>query len=348
MTSNAPPDDPIPPGRARTIVDLAKLAGVSPSTISRALADKPVVKATTVARIKALAREHDFRLNQMASGLRTRRTGVIGVVVPLGHERRQHLSDPFFLTMLGHFADALTENGYDIMISRIIPDEPDWLEQIVDSGKLDGVLVIGHSDQVDAINHVAQRYSPMVVWGSAAEARGHCCVGTDNRRGGYLAGQHLMSVGARRIAFFGDIRAPELRDRFDGLSDAMIEAGLTDPPLLAATHLAVDVMGREIADHLDRYGNRIDAIFAGSDVIALTTLRALADRGVAVPDAVKVIGFDDLPLAIQAVPRITTIHQDFQSGARAMVDRLLLKMEGKDVSSLTMEPRLIVRDSTRR
>ncbi|AQR63115.1 LacI family transcriptional regulator [Brevundimonas sp. LM2] len=346
MTSDAPADLATFPRRARTIVDLAKLAGVSPSTISRALADKSVVKATTVARIKALAREHDFRLNQMASGLRTRRTGVIGVVVPLGHERRQHLSDPFFLTMLGHFADALTENGYDMMISRIIPDAPDWLERIVDSGKLDGVLVLGHSNQVEAIERVARQYAPMVVWGSAAEAQTHCCVGTDNRLGGYIAGQHLISVGARRIAFFGDLRAPELRHRFDGLSQAMTEAGFIEPPLVLETHLAVDVMGREIADHLDRYGERIDGVFAGSDVIALTTLRALADRGVAVPDKVKVIGFDDLPLAMQAVPRITTIRQDFQTGARAMIDRLFLKIEGKPVSSVTMAPRLIVRDST--
>ena len=346
MTSDVPPDSSTPSGRARTIVDLARLAGVSPSTISRALADKSVVKATTVARIKALAREHDFRLNQMASGLRTRRTGVIGVVVPLGHERHQHLSDPFFQTMLSYFADALTENGYDIMISRVIPDEPDWLERIVDSGKLDGVLILGHSNQMDAIERVATRYAPLVAWGSAADAAGHCCVGTDNRLGGYLAGQHLVSVGARRIAFFGDLRAPELRDRFEGLSQAMTEAGFVEPPLLLETHLAVEIMGREIADHLDHYGDRIDGVFAGSDVIALTTLRTLADRGVAVPDAVKVAGFDDLPLAMQAVPRITTIHQDFQTGAQAMVDRLFLKIEGKPVSSLTLPPRLIVRDST--
>lgn len=348
MTSDASPDEPTLPGRARTIVDLARLAGVSPSTISRALADKSVVKAATVARIKALAREHDFRLNQAASGLRTRKTGVIGVVVPLGHDRRQHLSDPFFLTMLGHFADALTENGHDLMISRVIPDEIDWLERIVDSGKLDGILVLGHSNQIEVIERVSRRYDPMVVWGSAAEGLKHCCVGTDNRRGGYLAGQHLISVGARRIAFFGDIRAPELRDRFDGLSEAMAEHGYPDPPLLLETHMAVDVMGREIADHLDRYADRIDGIFAGSDVIAMTTLRALADRGLSVPDTIKVVGFDDLPLAVQAVPRITTIHQDFQTGARAMVERLFLKMQGQSATSLKMEPRLIVRDSTLR
>lgn len=344
--SSDPPESK-PPDRARTIIDLARLAGVSASTVSRALADKSVVKPETVTRIKALALKHDFRLNQMASRLRTQRGGVIGVVVPLGHERWQHLSDPFFMTMLGHFADALTENGYDLMISRVIPDAPDWLERIVDSGMLAGVLVLGHSNQMEVIERVARRYAPMVVWGSASPGQVHCCVGTDNRRGGYLAGQHLISTGARRIAFFGDLRAPELRERYEGLSQAMAEAGCVEPPLLLPTHLAVDIMGREIADHLDGHVNRIDAVFAGSDVIAMTTLRALADRGVPVPEAVQVIGFDDLPLAAQAVPRITTVRQDFQTGAHAMVERLFQKMAGGAVKSLQLEPVLVIRDSTR-
>lgn len=341
------PTETEPQDRARTIIDLARLAGVSPSTVSRALAEKSVVKPATVARIKALALKHDFRLNQMASRLRTQKSGVIGVVVPLGHEKRQHLSDPFFMTMLAHFADALTENGYDIMISRVIPDAEDWLERIIDSGMLDGVLVLGHSNQMPVIERVARRYSPMVVWGSAKPDQGHTCVGTDNHLGGLLGGRHLIATGARRIAFFGDLRAPELLDRFEGLSQAMAEADCPAPPLLLQTHMAVDAMGREIADHIDGHASQIDAVFAGSDVIAMTTLRALADRGVAVPDAVQVIGFDDLPLAAQAVPRITTIRQEFQTGAHAMVERLFKKMAGETATSLQLEPRLIVRDSTR-
>lgn len=340
------PPRPPPPDRARTIVDLARLAGVSPSTVSRALAEKSVVKASTVARIKALAEEHGFRLNQMAIRLRSRRSGVIGVVVPLGHERRQHLSDPFFMTMLAHFADALTENGYDIMISRVIPEAEDWLDRIVDSGMLDGVLILGHSNQMEAIERVARRFAPLVVWGSAEAAEAHCCVGTDNRGGGRLAGRHLIATGARRIAFFGDISAPELKDRFDGLSEAMAEAGC-DPPMLCQTHLAIDVMDREIAAHLDHHGRDIDAVFAGSDVIAMSTLRALADRGMPAPEVIQVVGFDDLPLAAQAVPRITTVRQDFQTGAQAMVERLFQKMAGEPAVSLKLEPRLIVRDSTR-
>lgn len=331
--------------RVRSLVELAKLAGVSTSTVSRALAGSPLVSVATRARVQALAAAHDFRLNQMASRLRTKRTGVIGVVVPLGHERRQHLSDPFFMTMLGHLADALTEIGYDLMLTRVIPDAPDWLERIVDSGMLDGVLLLGQSDQRAAIERVAARYRPLVVWGSLAANQVHCSVGTDNHRGGWLAGQHLLAKGATRIAFLGDVRAPELDLRFAGLSAALAAAGAA-PPVMLETHLATDVMYQEIAAHLDQQGAGIDGIFAGSDAIAMMTLRALADHGISVPHAVRVVGYDDLPLAIQTVPRITTIRQEFAIGAKAMVEQLLARIKGVLTPSLVLAPALVVRGSS--
>ncbi|WP_294334294.1 LacI family DNA-binding transcriptional regulator [uncultured Sphingomonas sp.] len=334
-----------PPARpVRTLADLARLAGVSAGTVSRALADKSLVNPETRRRIQELAAEHGFRPNQMASRLRTQKTGVVGVVVPLGHERRQHLSDPFFMTLLGHLADALTENGYDIMLSRVIPDAPDWLERIVDSGMLDGVLVIGQSDQMAAIERVAQRYRPLVAWGSVLPGQIHCAVGTENVAGGRLAGEHLIARGVRRIAFLGELRAPEIRARYTGVCAAADSAGLPAPLQLDA-HLASDMMEQEIAAHMVRHLDRIDGIAAGSDVLAMTTLRVLADHGMAVPGDVPVVGFDDLPLALQTVPRLTTVKQDIARGARAMVDALFARIAGEDAPSLVMPPQLVVRDS---
>jgi len=99
----APPPPITQPEIVRTLADLARIAGVSTGTVSRALADKSIVNSETRERIQSLAKKHDFRPNQMASKLRSRRTGFVGVVIPLGHERRQHISDPFFLTLLGHW-----------------------------------------------------------------------------------------------------------------------------------------------------------------------------------------------------------------------------------------------------
>ena len=334
--------------RIRNIAELARMAGVSPGTVSRALAGKPLVNKDTREKIEAIAAEHGFRPNQMARRLRTQRTGVIGVVVPLGHERRQHLSDPFFMTMLGHLAEALTERGYDLMLSRVIPDATDWLERIVDSGMLDGVLLIGQSDQFAATRSIAARYRPLVAWGSHLPDQVHCAIGVDNRLGGRRAGECLIARGCTRLAFFGEVRTLELEQRFLGLADATRTAGLAEP-LQFDTHLASDVMPAEIATHLDAQratpGGAFDGVFAASDVIAMQTVRGLADRNIAVPDAMPVVGFDDLPLAEQTVPRITTIRQDIPRGARLMTEALFARIEGGDPGSLEMEPALVPRDS---
>lgn len=332
------------PDRIRNIAELARMAGVSPGTVSRALAGKPLVNKETREKIEAIANEHGFRPNQMARRLRTQRTGVIGVVVPLGHEQRQNLSDPFFMTMLAHLAEALTERGYDLMLSRVSPDTGDWLERIVDSGMLDGVLLIGQSDQFEAIERVAERYRPLVAWGSHFPGQVHCAIGVDNRTGGRLAGECLIERGCKRIAFFGAVRSVELAQRFLGLSDATRAAGLPEP-LQLDTHFATEMMPAEIAEHIRNHRGEFDAIFASSDVVAMQTLRALADCDIAVPGAIPVIGFDDLPLAEQTVPRITTIRQDIPRGARLMTEALFQRIEGSDVPSFQMDPALVRRDS---
>jgi DNA-binding LacI/PurR family transcriptional regulator len=334
-----------PRKRIRNIAELARLAGVSAGTVSRALADKALVNAETRERIQALARAHDFRPNQMARRLRTQQAGAIGVVVPLGHERRQHLSDPFFMAMLAPLADALTESGYDIMLSRVIPGTSDWLDNIVDSGMLDGVLLIGQSDQLAAIEKVARRYRPLVVWGHQHPGQIHCAIGSDNFGGGVLATHHLLERGARRIAFLGP-DAPEINQRLAGCQRAMAEAGLPEGPTVLPTHLAADLQEADISAHFSGKAIPFDGIFAASDMIAVRTLRVLADRGIAVPEAIRVIGFDDLPITMQTVPRLTTVHQDIALGAKQMVDALFRRISGEEAPSVQLKMGLVVRDST--
>lgn len=332
------------PARIRNIAELARMVGVSAGTVSRALSGSSLVNSKTRERIQSIAREHGFRPNQMARRLRTQETNVIGVVVPLGHEQRQHLSDPFFMAILGHLADALTESGYDIMLSRVIPNADDWLERIVDSGMLDGVLVIGQSNQLEAIERVAAHYAPMVVWGSHRDGQAQCTVGVDNRAGGRLAGECLIRAGRRQLAFMGEIIVPELSDRFTGLCDAAREAGLAEPVRLDV-HLASDTMAAEIAAHVDTICRGFDGLACGSDLIAMHTVRALADRDIAVPRDVSVTGFDDLPLAEQTVPRLTTISQNIAEGAQTMVRLLFDRIAEKACQSVVMPPQLIRRDT---
>ncbi|MFM6831117.1 MAG: LacI family DNA-binding transcriptional regulator [Novosphingobium sp.] len=331
------------PGKIRNIAELARMAGVSAGTVSRALADKSLVNKETRERIQALAREHGFRPNQMARRLRTQKTGVIGVVIPLGHERRQHISDPFFMTLFGYLADELTESGHDVMLSRVIPGDDEWLDRIVDSGMLDGALVIGQSNQTEAIERVAQHYRPLVIWGSHRDGQAQCTVGVDNVAGGRMAAERLVERGAKRLAFFGDTNGPEIAERLAGAQAVADAAGLS----LRAfpTHLASDEMASQIAGHLADLGGAIEGIVCASDIIAMSTIRLLHERGMTVPNEVAVTGFDDLPLASRMVPQLTTVRQDIAAGARAMVDALRRRINGEDAPSTVMAPELIVRES---
>lgn len=331
--------------RVRNIAELAKIAGVSAGTVSRALAGKELVNAETRERIQALAREHGFRPNQMARRLRTQRTGVIGVVIPLGHERRQHISDPFFMYLLGLLADELTESGHDLMLSRVVPGDAEWLDRFVDSGMLDGALVIGQSDQFDVIEEVADRYAPMVVWGVHRPGQRHCSVGSDNVEGGRLAANRLIEQGCRRIAFFGDVHGIEIAHRNEGVHRAVAAAGSGCSIIDLPTRLSSDEMDAQIAHYLDGPARGVDGIVAASDMIAMATIRLLLDRGVGVPDDVRVIGFDDLPLATQTVPQLTTIHQHIARGAKIMVASLMRRIAGETVAATVLQPELIVRAS---
>ncbi len=332
------------PGRTavRTITDLARLAGVSPGTVSRALAGKSLVNTKTRDKIVGLAREHGFRPNQMASGLRRQKTGVIGVAIPMGHDVRQQISDTFFMTLLGLLADELTDRGYDLMLRRVVPlTDEDWLDRFIGSGMIDGVIVIGQSDQFKRIEDVADGYLPMVVWGNHTEGQRHCVVGTDNRLGGRMAAERLIAAGARSLAFLGDTAPIEFAARHAGAKD--VAERMSVPIRVLPTHLAPDQLSEEIAAHLATNAGAIDGIFAATDTIAVACLAELRGRGVAVPDEMKVVGFDDLPVAGQAVPPLTTIRQDIQAGARGLVDLLIRRLAGEETESLVLPPQLIMR-----
>lgn len=329
----------------RNITDLARLAGVSPGTVSRALAGKSLVNAETRARIEGLAREHGFRPNQMASGLRRQKTGVIGVVIPLGHDSRQQISDSFFMTLLGHLADELTREGYDLMLRRVVPEsDADWLDRFIGSGMIDGVIVIGQSDQFDRIEDVAEGYTPMVVWGNHQEGQRHCVVGSDNRLGGRLAAERLIAAGAKRLAFLGDTNAIEFAARFAGAADVAARMGLA-PIMSLATHLSPERASEEIAHHLAAQAGHIDGIFAATDTLAALCLTELRKAGIAVPGAIKLVGFDDLPIARQTVPPLTTVRQDIAAGARGLVDLLLRRLAGDKTESLVLPPELVMRET---
>lgn len=328
------------------MADIARMAGVSISTVSRALAGNPLIPKPLRDQIVQIAQAHGYVVNQSARSLRLRKTDTIGVIIVLAHETRQLISDPFFLEMVGRLADEITRRNYTVLLHKVVVPETGWLERIIQAHRADGLLLIGQSNQHEALNAVAEAYRPMVVWGAQMPGQAYCSVGSDNFAGGRMAVSHLTKMGRKRIVFLGATSAPEAAQRFEGYRQGLADAGLDfDPALLVSAHYTMDEAREAVAAFIAT-GVAFDAVFAFSDVLALAAIGALAEAGKAVPGDVAVVGFDDIVLARHSAPPLTTVRQDLEHAARTMVDLLFARIAGEPAESALSPVELIVRGSS--
>lgn len=331
--------------RRLQMADIARLAGVSVSTVSRALNGSQLVNEKTRRRIAELAQSLNYSINLGAQNLRLQKNRTIAVVVPYERSSRQHISDPFFLAIVGALADALTARGYDMLLSRVDSSHLDHAAQLLDSGKAAGLVMIGQWHHHDQLNHLAARRLPIVVWGAELPRQLYCSVGGDNVRGGFLATRHLLDSGCRRIAFLGDASLPEVMRRREGRHDALRQAGLAAdaslelalPFEVSASRSAMEAFFRQHAD--------VDGVFACSDLLALQALQVLRALGRRVPDDVRVVGYDDMPIAMYSDPPLTSVHQPVAEAGEAIVEALMQLVDGAPVPPTTLPVRLELRGS---
>ena len=326
------------------MADIARLAGVSASTVSRALSGSPLIPEATRNRITELANSLGYRVNVGAANLRKRDIHTVGVVV-LG-DSMQMISDPFLLSILGTVADALDERGMSLLLTRMHENRRHLMNDMFESGQVAGLIVIGQLTWHEHLNQLARQGLPMAVWGACLSDAVYPVVGGDNAQGGYLATRHLIDQGCRRIAFFGDTTHPEAGLRFAGYARALSEAGLPLDPQLQQSFLFGDTRIREVIDGWLDQNLVFDAIFASSDVTAISIMGALNERGIAVPERVRLAGYDDIALAAHVHPALTTIRQPTEKAGRALVDLLFESIQGQPRRAVVLPAELIVRDST--
>jgi DNA-binding LacI/PurR family transcriptional regulator len=331
---------------APKMADIARLAGVHVSTVSRALAGSPLVEQRMREAIVKIAGERGYVVNRAARSLRTSRTQTISVAIPLAHERSQALTDPFFTAMLGHLADEITRRGFGLHLEKIVPPMEDWLPKLIAARRSDGIIVIGQSTEHAALEQAAATFAPLVVWGGHLGKTHYCVVGTDNVSGARMATEHLLASGRRRIVFVGDPSIPEIRLRCDGYKLALKRAPRdTAAPRIIKSHMTPEAAHAAV-ERFVASGAKFDALFAATDVIALSSIRAISAAGLAVPRDVAVAGFDDIAMAAHVHPALTTVRQDLARGAQLLVELLLRRAAGDETQSVVLQGELIVREST--
>lgn len=338
------------PSSKPTSFDIAYLAGVSQPTVSRALRGSKSVSLATRQRIQEIARELNYSVDKNASSLRSQRSHTIALLFFEDPTPDGANINPFFLAMLGAITRATANRGLDLLIS-FQKMEDDWHTRYQDSHRADGLILLGYGDYklyTQRLTELVEHDTRFVRWGSVEAERFGSTVGTDNVAAGRMAGEHLLSLGRRRIAFIGqaDEHYPEFADRYRGLGQALAAAGLATDPALQVAALSSEGDGRAAIEALLARGAQFDAVFAASDLIAIGAMRALAEAGRSVPGDVAVMGFDDIPAASLTSPPLTTVQQDLIAAGELLVETLAEQIENRVNASRVLPPRLMVRAST--
>lgn len=325
-----------------TLEDLARLAGVSISTVSRALNDQPLISTRTKQRIWALAREHDYPFRRSMSQAPIGAEGSIVIVTPNMRGRPLPLSHPFFLELLASIGEAARDRDCDFTVSHVAPASLDDLVTTATTSRANGVIFLGQSMLHEELNELADTGTRFVVWGAHIPGQKYRSIGSDNLLGGRRATLHLTRLGRKRILFIGGTD-PEAMQRRRGYLDALEEAGIApDPNLICQVEFELESADSEVT-RLLRRNTRFDGIVAASDLIALGAIRALRRAGIGVPEDVSVVGYDDMLLSRLSTPALSTIRQDTQRAGQLLVSSILDAAIDDGPSLLPTE--LIIRES---
>jgi DNA-binding LacI/PurR family transcriptional regulator len=333
-----------------TSFDIAYRAGVSQSTVSRALRGSPLVNLETRRKIQAIAKELNYKVDKNASNLRCQHSVTLALLLFEDPTANDTHINPFFLNMLGSITRACALQGYDLLVSfQQLSD--DWHAEYQDSHKADGLILLGYGDYTTyrgKLEELVAQDTHFVRWGAVMPDQPGVSIGCDNREGGRLAAEHLLALGRRRIAFVGRVgpSCPEFEERYRGHADALAAAGLAlDPALQQDCPDSTEHDGHAAMRALLERGQRPDAVFAASDLIAIGAIRALEDAGLRVPADVAVVGFDDQPVAACCSPPLTTVLQDTRLAGERLVAALIAQIQGQPATSEVLAPRLVIRRS---
>lgn len=335
--------------RALNLEDIAEKAGVSRSTVSRVINDEPYVSEKTRQRVIAVIEREGYTPNLAARQLVTQRTQVIGVIHP--HVVSQVFENPYYFpSLLQGIAEATSEHDYATLLWWLHDqtEEERLRQRVVRHHRMtDGLILASARTDDPLLEHLTRLNTPfMLVERPPIAPETISYVSIDNITAAYNAVTYLVSTGRQRIATItGALNNVDGQDRLEGYRLALAHAGLPFDAALVAEGYFSRISGYHGMQRLiDR---RPDAVFAGNDMTAIGAMQFLSEIGVCVPDDVALIGFDDMPIAAQTDPPLTTVQSPVQQKAYEAT-RLLIEMidDGGAPRQKLLPTQLIIRAST--
>jgi DNA-binding LacI/PurR family transcriptional regulator len=327
---------------ARTLEDIARLANVSKSTVSRALNNSPLISQETRAHVQAIAREQNFCLNVTARNLSLRQSHTVAFVAEVFSAE-----DLFGLELLSGIGNALHALNYELLIIHVNSRDNAWARTYLDSGRVDGFILLTPNHKASRIRALSEMAVPFIVWGLPGPRFNYSTVMGDNVAGGMAATQHLIDRGRQRIAFLGGPHDdPEVHHRFQGYASTLQAAGLSPDPNRLAYGDWYFESGLVAMRRLLQQAPDLDAVFACSDFMALAAIQVIQESGKRVPEDVAVIGYDDLSVALYNNLPLTTIRQDIALAGKLLAQNLIQYIQTGVVTNVTLPVELVVRKST--
>ncbi len=335
-------------GRGITIFDVARKAGVSTATVSRALAFPDRVAEDTRAAVFAAIAEVGYTPNASARNLRAKRSRMVLALIP-------GMDNAFFTPILNAIEDELSDAGYGLIMGDTRNDERKEFHytRIIRAGQVDGVvLLIGHMPKAES-DHGIDANLPISIVLNEIKGTNLPVFDVANRKAARTMVNFLISQGHRRIAH---IRGPEgyveANERVKGYTDALKAAGIPIEPELIWPGSFFPGSGRESLQRYYSMSDRPTAIFASNDQSAIGFIKSLKDSGLSVPNDVSVAGFDDIAFLELFIPGLTTMRQPLAELGRLAAVDLLKRMEnsGKPLPStrVRLECELVIRESVTR
>ncbi|HZG58883.1 LacI family DNA-binding transcriptional regulator [Paenibacillus sp.] len=322
-----------------TIKDVALRAGVTVTTVSRVLNNRGYISQETREKVYRVMKELHYQPNEIARSLTRKRSMILGTIIP-------SIAHPFFAELTHHIERYASDLGYKILVcnSRLEPKKEKEYIDMLKSNRVDGIFMASHTLEVDVYKRLQQ---PIVTFDRRIADIPY--VSSDNEQGGKLAAELLLRKGCEKIALIcGNLS-------LDLLSNRRTEAFVRELRRRSVEPVVIE-LGRDVFETVD-YGKAVgalfdahpdvDAIFATGDMVAMHVLKSCAQRGIGIPERVKLIGYDDIDTAALVNPGLTTIRQPLEAMAKSVVDLLDGMVAGNEVPLENVHPvTLIERETT--